>query len=66
MELIPAIDLRNGRVVRLQQGNFDAETRYPVTAEELARRYRQAGARRAHLVDLEAARRGKISDLAKL
>ncbi|MGH8250539.1 MAG: HisA/HisF-related TIM barrel protein [Steroidobacteraceae bacterium] len=62
MELIPAIDLRNGHVVRLRQGDFDSETRYAVSALELARQYRVAGARRVHVVDLEAARRGKNSD----
>jgi len=62
MELIPAIDLRNGQVVGLRQGDFSAETRYAVTPVELARQYRVAGARHVHVVDLEAARRGKISD----
>ena len=40
MELIPAIDLRDGQVVRLLQGDFDAETRYAVTPVDLAHRYR--------------------------
>jgi phosphoribosylformimino-5-aminoimidazole carboxamide ribotide isomerase len=58
MELIPAIDLRGGRVVRLYQGDFDAETRYALTPEELYGRYARAGARRVHVVDLDGARAG--------
>lgn len=58
MELIPAIDLRGGRVVRLFQGNFDAETRYELTPGELLGRYAAAGAGRVHVVDLDGARDG--------
>ena len=58
MELIPAIDLRGGGVVRLLQGDFDAETRYALTPEELYGRYARAGARRVHVVDLDGARDG--------
>jgi phosphoribosylformimino-5-aminoimidazole carboxamide ribotide isomerase len=56
MLVVPALDLRGGRVVRLgEHGSFDRETAYgdPV---ELARRYAEAGARRLHVVDLDAAR----------
>ena len=66
MELIPAIDLRGGCVVRLRQGDFEAETRYDAAAAELLRTYRAAGARRAHVVDLEAARLGKAGEGAWL
>lgn len=65
MELIPAIDMRNEQVVRLRQGDFRTETRYRKTPEQLLRQYRRVGARRVHLVDLEAARVGKAGD-AKL
>lgn len=58
MELIPAIDLRGGRVVRLFQGDFDAETRYELTPAELFGRYAAAGAGRVHVVDLDGARDG--------
>ncbi len=58
MELIPAIDLRGGRVVRLFQGDFDAETRYELTPAELFGRYAAAGAARVHVVDLDGARDG--------
>ena len=46
MELIPAIDIRDGRCVRLLYGDFAQETRYPVDPVELAVHYRDLGARR--------------------
>ncbi|MFO0333808.1 MAG: HisA/HisF-related TIM barrel protein [Pseudomonadota bacterium] len=58
MELIPAIDLKGGRCVRLYQGDFDAETRYDVTPEGLYERYVAFGARTLHVVDLDGARDG--------
>jgi phosphoribosylformimino-5-aminoimidazole carboxamide ribotide isomerase len=58
MELIPAIDLRGGRCVRLFQGDFDAETRYEVTPEALYERYADFGAAWLHVVDLDGARDG--------
>ena len=54
----PAIDVRDGRVVRLQQGDYDRETRYPDDPFAVAMRYADAGARWLHLVDLDAARAG--------
>ena len=58
MELIPAIDLRNGRCVRLLQGDFAQETRYSVDPVELAQQYREMGAHTLHIVDLDGAKRG--------
>ncbi len=60
MLLIPSIDLRGGRCVRLLQGNFTAETRYELEPHELLARYRQLGASWLHLVDLDAARDGTL------
>jgi len=54
----PAIDVRDGRVVRLQQGDYARETRYPDDPFAVAMRYADAGARWLHLVDLDAARAG--------
>ena len=54
----PAIDVREGRVVRLQQGDYARETRYPHDPFAVAMRYADAGARWLHLVDLDAARAG--------
>lgn len=54
----PAIDVREGRVVRLAQGDYARETSYQVDPLETARRYAAQGARWLHLVDLDAARAG--------
>lgn len=59
MQLIPAIDIRHGRCVRLLQGDFEAETRYEVDPGELARRYRSLGAEWLHVVDLDGAASGE-------
>lgn len=56
--LLPAIDVREGRVVRLRQGDYAQETRYPDAPLAVASRYADAGARWLHLVDLDAARAG--------
>ncbi|PNS08355.1 1-(5-phosphoribosyl)-5-[(5-phosphoribosylamino)methylideneamino]imidazole-4-carboxamide isomerase [Solilutibacter silvestris] len=54
----PAIDVRDGRVVRLRQGDYAQETRYDDDPLALAMRYADAGATWLHLVDLDAARSG--------
>jgi phosphoribosylformimino-5-aminoimidazole carboxamide ribotide isomerase len=59
MELIPAIDVRNGRCVRLLHGEFDLETRYELDPRDLARSYRAGGARWLHIVDLDGAASGE-------
>ena len=64
MELIPAIDLRDGRCVRLLKGDFERETRYPADPVELAAEYGALGARWLHVVDLDGARRGEPVNLA--
>jgi phosphoribosylformimino-5-aminoimidazole carboxamide ribotide isomerase len=58
VELIPSIDLRAGRVVRLEQGDYARETVYEADPAELARGFAAAGARRVHVVDLDGARDG--------
>jgi phosphoribosyl isomerase A len=55
MIVIPAIDLRGGRAVRLVQGDPDAETTYAADPVEVAVRFQKEGARRLHVVDLDAA-----------
>jgi phosphoribosylformimino-5-aminoimidazole carboxamide ribotide isomerase len=57
-EPIPAIDVRDGRVVRLAQGDYARETRFDADPLALARDYAAQGARWLHLVDLDAARAG--------
>lgn len=56
--ILPAIDVRDGRVVRLRQGDYARETHYENDPYDLAMRYADAGARWLHLVDLDAARSG--------
>ena len=56
--LYPAIDVRQGRVVRLAQGDYSRETRYGDDPLALAHRYADEGAQWLHLVDLDAARSG--------
>ena len=58
MELIPAIDIRGGRCVRLYQGDYGRETVFADDPVEVARRWQDEGARRLHVVDLDGAREG--------
>ena len=58
-EVIPAIDLLGGRVVRLEQGRYDRATEYDPDPAAAARRLAGAGAPRIHVVDLEGARAGR-------
>ena len=58
MEVIPAIDLLDRQCVRLYQGDFSRVTVYAADPVDLARRYREAGLKRLHVVDLDGARTG--------
>ena len=58
LEILPAIDLRDGRCVRLQQGDYDRETIFSDNPAEMAKRWADQGATRLHLVDLDAAKAG--------
>jgi phosphoribosylformimino-5-aminoimidazole carboxamide ribotide isomerase len=57
-ELLPAIDLRGGRVVRLEQGDFERQTAFSDDPAATALAFADAGARWLHVVDLDAARDG--------
>ena len=59
MEVIPAIDLKDGRCVRLVQGDFDKETVFSTDPAAIARRWQDAGAPRIHVVDLDGAASGR-------
>lgn len=61
--VIPAIDVRGGRCVRLVQGRVDAETVYADDPVAVARRFAAAGARRLHVVDLDGAFEGLPKNL---
>jgi phosphoribosylformimino-5-aminoimidazole carboxamide ribotide isomerase len=58
-QLLPAIDLRAGRVVRLSEGDFARETVYGTDPAEVARGFAAAGARWIHIVDLDGAKDGE-------
>lgn len=64
MELIPAIDLLGGKVVRLHRGRYDQVTVYSERPVEQARVFFDAGARFLHVVDLDGAREGQPRNLA--
>jgi phosphoribosylformimino-5-aminoimidazole carboxamide ribotide isomerase len=66
MRLIPSIDLRGGRCVRLLQGRFDAETVYASDPLVVLDRYLGLGARVIHVVDLDGARAGSQANRAAI
>ncbi|MDQ1466899.1 MAG: phosphoribosylformimino-5-aminoimidazole carboxamide ribotide isomerase [Actinomycetota bacterium] len=63
MELYPAIDLLDGRCVRLEQGDYERKTEYDENPVTVARRFEAAGTRWIHVVDLDAARTGSAGNL---
>ena len=64
--LFPAVDIMNGRAVRLTQGDFERETVYAEQPVEAALRWAEEGARALHVVDLDGARTGSPVALAHL
>ncbi|MDO4393415.1 MAG: 1-(5-phosphoribosyl)-5-[(5-phosphoribosylamino)methylideneamino]imidazole-4-carboxamide isomerase [Bacillota bacterium] len=60
MKIFPAIDLRDGKVVRLYQGDYDKMTVYQENPVDVARSFRDAGADCLHLVDLDGAKDGEL------
>ena len=63
MEVIPAIDLKSGRCVRLYQGDYQRETVYSDDPVSVALSWQQQGAPRLHLVDLDGAAQGRLINL---
>jgi phosphoribosylformimino-5-aminoimidazole carboxamide ribotide isomerase len=59
MIILPSIDLRDGRVVRLRQGDYGQQINYDVDPRDVARSFAAAGARWMHVVDLDGAKEGK-------
>jgi phosphoribosylformimino-5-aminoimidazole carboxamide ribotide isomerase len=59
LEIVPSIDLRGGRVVRLKQGDYSRQVNYAVDPLETARSFAEAGAKWMHLVDLDGAKEGR-------
>ena len=66
MELIPAIDLIDGRCVRLTQGDYGQTKIYDAEPVDLARRYADCGVRRLHIVDLDGAKAKAPCNLSTL
>ena len=60
MEVIPAIDLKGGKCVRLYQGDYSQETIFSEEPAEMALHWQSLGARRLHIVDLDGAAKGKL------
>lgn len=60
MKIFPAIDLRNGKAVRLFQGDYDQMTVYNENPVEVARSFKEAGAENLHVVDLDGAKDGRL------
>jgi phosphoribosylformimino-5-aminoimidazole carboxamide ribotide isomerase len=63
-EIIPAIDIINGKCVRLTQGRYNAETVYSADPLEMAQKWEAAGAPRMHVIDLDGARTGLPKNIA--
>jgi phosphoribosylformimino-5-aminoimidazole carboxamide ribotide isomerase len=66
MIIIPAIDLKDGRCVRLRQGQMDSSTIFGENPAEIARRWESAGASRMHVVDLDGSIEGKPANLQRI
>ena len=60
MEIIPAIDLINGKVVRLTEGDYARKTEYASNPLDIAKQFEDAGLRRLHIVDLDGAKKGAV------
>lgn len=60
MEVIPAIDLKGGKCVRLYQGDFSQETVFSEEPTEIARHWQSLGARWLHIIDLDGAAKGEL------
>ena len=59
LTILPSIDLRNGRVVRLKQGDYGQQINYDVDPVDVAKGFAKAGAKWMHVVDLDGAKEGR-------
>jgi phosphoribosylformimino-5-aminoimidazole carboxamide ribotide isomerase len=66
IEIIPAIDIIDGKCVRLSQGNFQQKKIYRESPLEVAQEFARAGVKRLHLVDLDGAKLGRVTNLRSL
>jgi phosphoribosylformimino-5-aminoimidazole carboxamide ribotide isomerase len=66
IEIIPAIDVIDGKCVRLSQGDYDTKKIYNESPVDVAKEFEASGIRRLHMVDLDGAKQGKIINLKTL
>jgi phosphoribosylformimino-5-aminoimidazole carboxamide ribotide isomerase len=66
IEIIPAIDIIDGKCVRLSQGDFQKKKIYSESPLEIAQEFARAGVKRLHLVDLDGAKVGRVANLQTL
>src|SRR5689334_17387348 len=64
LEILPSIDLRDGKVVRLKQGDYARQVNYDVDPVATAKSFRDAGAQWLHIVDLDGAKEGRPAQTA--
>jgi phosphoribosylformimino-5-aminoimidazole carboxamide ribotide isomerase len=65
-QVIPAIDIIGGQVVRLTQGDYGQVDRYTFSPSEIAKTFEDHGAKRLHIVDLDGAKKGEVVNLPTL
>ena len=66
IELIPAIDIIDGKCVRLSQGDYAQKTVYSSQPEEMAKLFQDSGVKRLHVVDLDGAKSKHIVNYKKI
>ena len=66
IEIIAAIDIMNGKCVRLSQGDFQTQKIYSESPAEVAKQFEEAGIKRLHIVDLDGAKKGSIVNIQVL
>lgn len=66
IEIIPAIDIINGKCVRLSQGDFQTQKIYSESPVDIAKEFEEAGIKRLHIVDLDGAKKGTIVNIEVL
>lgn len=66
IEIIPAIDIIDGKCVRLSQGDYDTKKIYNESPVDVAKEFEDAGIQRLHMVDLDGAQQGKIVNIKTL
>ena len=62
MEIIPAIDIIDGKCVRLTEGNYELKTVYDASPLDMAKKFQDHGIKRLHLVDLDGAKKGEVQN----